>query len=73
MPKSVTPRRIEENLKVVPLVAADKDLIAKSCEGKRQRYCDFSEISMSLQFHLLGMMLNDQVGYKYYDGLDDTD
>ncbi|WWC72808.1 uncharacterized protein I206_106772 [Kwoniella pini CBS 10737] len=57
LPKSVTPSRIEENLRVVQLTAEDIDTIKSTTQGQRARYCDFSDI----------------IGYKYYVGLDDTD
>ncbi|WWC92584.1 uncharacterized protein L201_007543 [Kwoniella dendrophila CBS 6074] len=57
LPKSVAPSRIEENLKVVELSSEDIKSIANSTQGQRARYCDFSEI----------------IGYKYYEGLDDSD
>ncbi|KAK6906469.1 hypothetical protein I203_100454 [Kwoniella mangroviensis CBS 8507] len=57
LPKSVTPKRIEENLKVVQLTEVDIRSIADATKGQRARYCDFSEI----------------IGYKYYEGLDDSD
>lgn len=47
LPKSVTPSRIVDNLKVVQLDKDDIAAIAEACKGKRQRYCDFSEISES--------------------------
>ncbi|WWC98413.1 hypothetical protein V866_005304 [Kwoniella sp. B9012] len=57
LPKSVTPKRIEENLKVVQLSEEDFKSIADATKGQRARYCDFSDI----------------IGYKYYEGLDDSD
>ncbi|WVQ63451.1 uncharacterized protein L199_001604 [Kwoniella botswanensis] len=57
LPKSVTPKRIEENLKVVQLSEEDIKSIADATKGQRARYCDFSDI----------------IGYKYYEGLDDSD
>ena len=57
LPKSVTPQRITENLRVVQLSEEDIQAIAKSCAGLRCRYCDFSHITM----------------YKFYEGLNDDD
>jgi len=49
LPKSVTPSRITENLKVVQLSNDDLEKLYKAFEGMRHRYCDFSEISESTQ------------------------
>ncbi|WWC64964.1 uncharacterized protein I303_107578 [Kwoniella dejecticola CBS 10117] len=57
LPKSVTPSRIEENLKVLQLTREDIQSIADATKGQRARYCDFSDI----------------IGYRYYVGLDDSD
>jgi diketogulonate reductase-like aldo/keto reductase len=57
LPKSVTPARIEENMRVVQLTQEDMNQIAESCQGMRSRYCDFGHITM----------------YKFYDGLNDDD
>nr|XP_018259520.1 uncharacterized protein I303_07588 [Kwoniella dejecticola CBS 10117]OBR81678.1 hypothetical protein I303_07588 [Kwoniella dejecticola CBS 10117] len=47
LPKSVTPSRIEENLKVLQLTREDIQSIADATKGQRARYCDFSDISES--------------------------
>lgn len=75
LPKSVTPSRIKENLRVVQLDQEDIETIKRGCEGKRQRYCDFSEISELdlLTFGRVAGLLTGTVGYKYYAGLDDSD
>ncbi|WVW80697.1 hypothetical protein I302_102683 [Kwoniella bestiolae CBS 10118] len=57
LPKSVTPSRIEENLKIVQHTEEDIKSIEDATKGQRARYCDFSDI----------------IGYKYYVGLDDSD
>lgn len=56
LPKSVSPKRITENLKTVLLNPEDISAINDSCEGLRKRYCDFGHITM----------------YNFYDGLDDN-
>lgn len=56
LPKSVSPQRILENKRVIQLSPIDIESINESCKGLRCRYCDFSEF----------------IGYKYYDGLDDS-
>jgi hypothetical protein len=43
----VTPSRIVENMKTVQLSPEDLDSLYQGFEGKRHRYCDFSEISES--------------------------
>lgn len=71
LPKSVTPSRITENLKVVQLSEEDLQSLYKAFEGMRHRYCDFSEISMSMISSV--DQADKVVGYKYYEGLDDSD
>lgn len=71
LPKSVTPTRIEENLRVVKLTDDHVEAIAKATEGMRMRYCDFSDISEFIcASELYGA--NAAVGYKYYADLDDN-
>jgi diketogulonate reductase-like aldo/keto reductase len=45
LPKSITPSRIEDNLKVVKLSVNEIAQIAEATTGQRARYADFSEIS----------------------------
>ena len=70
--KSLTPSRIEENLRVVQLSESDVEEIAKATEGQRKRFCDFGHIGESWP-RLSGQMLSWTVKYKYYVGLDDND
>ena len=57
---------------MVQLSPADIESINESCKGLRCRYCDFSDFSEWLAA-LLKRVLTVVVGYKYYDGLDDSD
>jgi hypothetical protein len=64
-----------ENMKVAQLSPEDLESLYKAFEGKRHRYCDFSEISKwsSGCESTLDPPLMLSVGYKYYEGLDDSD